>query len=128
VSGRYRVSQLAEVSGVPATTVRYYESAGLLPAERTESGYRVFGDQALERLTFIRRAAKHVGLPLDKVRELLSVWEQARCTEVRAQLRPRIADRLREVTQQIAELNAFSGVLRDALVHLDELPDRSAPA
>lgn len=124
MSGRYRVAQLAELSGVPATTVRFYESAGLLPAERTASGYRIFDDRALERLAFIR-AAKYVGLPLEEVRELLLVWEHARCTDVRAQLRPRIAARLREVTQQIRELNAFSRVLNDALVHLDQLPDRS---
>ncbi|WP_235032650.1 MerR family transcriptional regulator [Actinacidiphila yanglinensis] len=36
----YRISQLAERCGVPATTLRFYEDTGLLPAERTASGYR----------------------------------------------------------------------------------------
>lgn len=60
-----RISQLAERSGVPATTLRYYESAGLLAADRTPAGYRVYDDAAVERLAFIR-AAKQVGLPLTR--------------------------------------------------------------
>lgn len=61
---KYRISQLAQRSGVPATTLRFYESVGLLPAERTESGYRVYGEQAVDRLAFIG-TAKQLGLPLD---------------------------------------------------------------
>ncbi|MBV9847455.1 MAG: MerR family DNA-binding transcriptional regulator, partial [Kutzneria sp.] len=49
----YRISQLAERAGVPATTLRFYEQAGLLPAQRSESGYRLYDDTAVERLAFI---------------------------------------------------------------------------
>ncbi|WP_244318556.1 MerR family DNA-binding transcriptional regulator [Streptomyces brevispora] len=48
-----RISQLAERSGVPATTLRFYETAGLLPAERTPAGYRLYGQDAVDRLAFI---------------------------------------------------------------------------
>ncbi|MFE1555035.1 MerR family DNA-binding transcriptional regulator [Streptomyces sp. NPDC058734] len=51
-----RISQLAERSGVPASTLRFYETAGLLPAERTASGYRQYGPDAVERLAFISSA------------------------------------------------------------------------
>lgn len=37
----YRISQLAERSGVPATALRFHEDTGLLPADRTPAGYRV---------------------------------------------------------------------------------------
>ena len=111
---------------MPATTVRFYESAGLLRAERTDAGYRIFDDQAVERLAFIR-AAKQVGLPLEEIRGLLAVWEHARCTDVRAQLRPRISGRVRELREQIADLESFARVLEDAIARLDTLPDRSAP-
>ncbi|MET8538999.1 MerR family DNA-binding transcriptional regulator [Streptomyces sp. NPDC005065] len=57
----YRISQLAERSGVPATTLRFYEDAGLLPADRTPSGYRMYGEDAVERLAFIS-SAKLLGL------------------------------------------------------------------
>ncbi|MGW7750765.1 MerR family DNA-binding transcriptional regulator [Streptomyces violaceusniger] len=43
-----RISQLAERSGVPATTLRFYESAGLLPADRTPHGYRSYREDAVE--------------------------------------------------------------------------------
>ncbi len=67
------ISQFAEHTGVPATTLRYYESAGLVPAERTDSGYRIYGERDVDRVAFIQ-AAKHVGLPLGEIRELLAVW------------------------------------------------------
>ncbi|MFJ8846033.1 MerR family transcriptional regulator [Streptomyces cyaneofuscatus] len=73
-----RISQLAARSGVPATTLRFYEDAGLRPAERTPAGYRVYGENAVQRLAFIG-AAKHLGLPLEEISELLTVWEAAAC-------------------------------------------------
>lgn len=118
-----RISQLAERSGVPATTLRFYETAGLLPAGRTPAGYRVYGEDAVERLSFIG-AAKRLGLPLDEIAELLPAWASGPCTDVKAGLRPRVADRLAEAERRIAELTAFTGTLRRALAHLDALPDR----
>ncbi len=123
---RYRISQLARRSGVPATTLRFYESVGLLPAERTESGYRVYGEQDLDRLAFIG-TAKQLGLPLEEIRELLSVWESGACADVRARLRPLITARTAEAARRIADLEEFAGVLRVARQHLDALPDRSSP-
>ncbi|WP_406693273.1 MerR family transcriptional regulator [Saccharopolyspora sp. ID03-671] len=69
-----RISQLAERTGTPATTLRFYETSGLLPAERTPAGYRIYGEDAVDRLAFID-AAKHLGLPLEEIAELLRVWE-----------------------------------------------------
>jgi MerR family transcriptional regulator, copper efflux regulator len=119
-----RISQLADASGVPATTLRYYESAGLLPAERTPAGYRTYGQDAVERLAFIG-AAKHLGLPLDEIAGLLGVWQDGACAQVRSALRPRIAARLAEAETRVAELAAFTTSLRSALEHLDALPDRA---
>jgi MerR family transcriptional regulator, copper efflux regulator len=121
-----RISQLAERSGVPATTLRFYESAGLLSAERTPSGYRSYGEDAVRRLAFIG-AAKHLGLPLEEIVELLTVWQGGACAEVRADLRPRIAARLAESERCATELAAFTASLRSALAHLDALPDRATP-
>jgi DNA-binding transcriptional MerR regulator len=44
-----RISQLAARTGVPATTLRFYETAGLLPAERTAAGYRAYGEDGVDR-------------------------------------------------------------------------------
>lgn len=106
----YRISQLAERSGVPATTLRYYESAGLLAAARTASGYRVYGDEALERLEFIS-SAKLLGLPLEEIRELLGVWDLGECSAVRTRLLPLVAERIADAERRIAELTAFTTFL-----------------
>lgn len=67
------IGQLARQAGVPIDTVRYYERQQLLPtAARTAGGYRIFGEQDLRRLRFIRRA-KTLGFSLDEIGELLSL-------------------------------------------------------
>ncbi|MFF6835675.1 MerR family transcriptional regulator [Streptomyces sp. NPDC012438] len=119
-----RISQLAERSGVPATTLRFYESAGLLPADRTPAGYRLYGEEAVDRLAFIG-AAKHLGLPLEEIGELLGVWEAGACRDVKSDLRPRIAARLAEAEARAAELADLTASLHVALAHLNALPDRA---
>jgi MerR family copper efflux transcriptional regulator len=118
-----RISQLAAASGVPASTLRFYDSAGLLPAERADSGYRVYRQDAVERLAFIG-AAKRFGLALEEVAELLGVWEHGACSEVKADLRPKVAARLAEAEQRAAELAGFAASLSGALERIDALPDR----
>ncbi|ALV33184.1 heavy metal-responsive transcriptional regulator [Streptomyces sp. CdTB01] len=112
----YRISQLAERCGVPATTLRFYEDAGLLPAERTPSGYRVYGEDAVERLGFIS-SAKLLGLALEEIRELLEVREEGVCAAVRTRMVPLVAGRIAETEGRIAELSAFSAHL--GAVHAD---------
>ncbi|MFI1730992.1 heavy metal-responsive transcriptional regulator [Streptomyces acidicola] len=112
----YRISQLAERSGVPATTLRFYETAGLLPAERTASGYRVYGEDAVDQLAFIS-SAKLLGLALEEIRDLLDVREEGVCASVRNRMLPLVADRIRDTDGRIAELRAFSAHL--AGVHAD---------
>ena len=72
------ISQLADRTGIPATTLRFYETAGLLPAGRTPGGYRVYGEDAVERLGFII-PAKRLGLPLEEIAGLLHVWADGSC-------------------------------------------------
>jgi DNA-binding transcriptional MerR regulator len=119
-----RISELARRSGVPASTLRYYERAGLLPAGRTGAGYRVYGADALGRLRFIG-TGKRLGLPLAEIAELADARESGSCAQVKAGLRPRIASRLYQAEEQAAGLRAFSAALRDALTRLDATPDRA---
>jgi MerR family transcriptional regulator, copper efflux regulator len=119
-----RISELAERTGVPATTLRFYDDAGLLPAARTPAGYRIYDEAAVERLEFIG-VAKQLGLPLEEIAELLQVWADGSCSQVRDGMRPRLAARLAEAEQRTAELTAFTVTLRSAIAHLDALPDRA---
>jgi DNA-binding transcriptional MerR regulator len=117
----YRISQLAERVGLRPTTLRFYEQAGLLPARRSESGYRLYDDAALERLTFIG-AAKTLGLPLEEIRDLLEVWAAGLCADVRVQLRPLLVTRIAEAEQRATELDGFIRRLRHALAEVDGPP------
>ncbi|MGH3885307.1 MAG: MerR family transcriptional regulator [Pseudonocardiaceae bacterium] len=117
----FRISQLAERVGVKPTTLRFYEQAGLLPARRSESGYRLYDEQAVERLEFIV-SGKHLGLPLEEIRDLLTVWEDGLCADVRARLRPMLSSRIADAEQRAAELQAFTDRLRHALAEIDGPP------
>lgn len=107
-----RISQLAGLSGVPASTLRFYETAGLLPAERTASGYRQYGQDAVERLAFIS-SAKLLGLALEDIRDLLDVRDAGVCAAVRERMLPLIADRITDADRRAAELAAFSARLAE---------------
>ena len=103
----YRISQLAERTGFPASTLRYYEQAGLLPeAPRTPGGYRSYDDRAVERLRLVARA-KHLGLPLAEIRELAGIWDTGSCAGVQRRLTALLATRIADVDRQIGELTAF---------------------
>jgi DNA-binding transcriptional MerR regulator len=105
-----RISEVAARSGVPATTLRYYDGIGLIDARREPNGYRDYDESVLERLAFIE-AAQHLGLPLPEIAELLVVVEGETCTQVREALHPRLSERLRELDAHLAKLH----FLRDRL-------------
>ncbi len=124
----YRISELAERTGTPPSTLRFYDRAGLLPAQRSPSGYRLYGDSAVERLAFIA-SGKQLGLPLADIRGLLAVWADGLCGDVRGHLRPLLAARIAGAEQQAAGLEAATARLREALAALDgpASPGRCAP-
>ena len=66
-----RIGELAKAAATPVETIRYYEREGLLPeAPRTAGNYRVYGDDQLERLAFIRHC-RSLDMTLDEIRVLL---------------------------------------------------------
>ncbi|QUR69245.1 MerR family transcriptional regulator [Mycobacterium spongiae] len=121
--GVLRISEMARRSGVPASTLRYYESVGLLPATRSSAGYRLYGDHAQQRLMFIE-AAKRLRLSLSSIADLLAVWESDACASVKGRLRPALDDRIGEADAAITELQLLRDQLAAARSRLDELPDR----
>lgn len=113
-----RVSEPAAPSGLPDTTLRLYGQEGLILADRTPAGYRVYGQPAIDWLAFIR-TANHLGLPLSEIRGLLSVWEGGARRDVRVELRPRLAARLEETRVRSQKMADFERQLRRAFQHLD---------
>src|SRR5581483_4538312 len=70
---QFTIGALAKAVGVNIGTIRYYERRKLLPApDRRPSGYRVYGDECLRRLRFIRNA-QSLGFTLREIAELLTL-------------------------------------------------------
>ena len=83
-----RIGELAQVSGTPIETIRFYEREGLLPAAaRTEGNYRIYTPQHADRLGFIRQC-RSLDMTLDEVWVLLRFKDQplADCGEVNSLL------------------------------------------
>ncbi len=107
----WTIGRLARLAGVPVSTIRYYERSGLLPRPaRSPSGYRLYDERDLERLTFIR-SAQSVGFSLDDIRELLRLDERDSCRRVRGIL----SRRLDEVERRLREITALRDTLCNAL-------------
>ncbi len=68
---RMKIGELARAAATPVETIRYYEREGLLPeAPRTAANYRVYGEEQLERLAFIRHC-RSLDMTLEEIRVLL---------------------------------------------------------
>jgi len=119
MSRRYTISQLATVAEIPTTTLRYYERIGLLqPENRSQGNYRLYGDESLRKVKFIR-AAQAIGFTLDDVKALLAAPDSnaASCREVQSLIDVRLAD----VAQRLKDLRHVQQVLKSALEKCREM-------
>lgn len=113
----YSISQVAERTGFPPSTLRFYEQSGLVRPARTPSGYRSYDDTHLERLSFIGRA-KRFGLSLDEISELLALLGDDECAPVQGRLRDLVDTKIADAQAKVAELEAFTLELRRVAVAL----------
>jgi MerR family copper efflux transcriptional regulator len=117
------IGQVAAASGVSAKAIRYYETARLImPADRSDGGYRVYGEADVRVLRFIRRA-RDLGFSIDRTRRLLDLWRDK--ARVSADVKRLALEHVAEIDAKIAELMA----MRDAVQELaaacdgDDRPD-----
>ena len=113
----------AERSGVPAKTIRYYESIGLIPEPgRTEGGYRDYGERDVRILAFIHRA-RRLGFSVREVGDLLALWDDRE--RASAEVKKLALDRLAEIDGKIAELRSIRRTLAELSdrCHGDDRPD-----
>ncbi len=103
------IGELSARSGLAPSALRFYDSEGLLPAERTTGGQRRYPRSALRRLAFVR-SAQRVGLTLDEVRQALASLPEERTPSV-ADWRRLSRTWQRRLDERIAELEQ----LRDSL-------------
>ncbi|MDQ3689395.1 MAG: MerR family transcriptional regulator [Chloroflexota bacterium] len=105
------ISQLAHRSGVPITTLRYYEKVGVLPAApRTAGGYRAYDEAALARMEFVQRA-KAAGVTLEEVADLVRLWDEDECAPVHERLRGLVHLQRRAARRRLDELAQFAAGL-----------------
>ncbi|MBG6218786.1 DNA-binding transcriptional MerR regulator [Arthrobacter sp. CAN_A6] len=100
-----RIGELANATGTTTKTLRFYESAGLMPIPpRTSSGYRDYPSDTVHRIGFIRRG-QSAGLTLAQIGEILHNRDggNAPCAHVQFLL----SGRLKELDDQIADLLAL---------------------
>lgn len=107
-----KVGEVARRAAVNLQTIHYYEREGLVPRPpRTASNYRMYTEDAVRRVRFIKRA-QELGFALKEVKELLSLRATpgTRCAHVRQQAKVKLHD----IDEKIGTLHA----MRKALLRL----------
>jgi len=114
-----KIGEVAATAGVTTKAIRYYESIGLLEEpSRTESGYRSYGQDVVERLEFVKQAQSS-GLALAEIKSILEIKDRGgrSCEHTLALLRQRLDD----LDTKIAELRAARVELRDMYARAEAL-------
>src|SRR6266849_3904352 len=117
-----KIGEVAERGGVNLQTIRYYEREKLLPEPpRLSSGYRVYPDDTVRRIRFIKRA-QEIGFTLAEIRELLAIRIDVDrdSAEVRALAQTKISD----IEQKIQTLHR----MKEALGRITERCSGCGPA
>ncbi|WP_223428492.1 Cu(I)-responsive transcriptional regulator [Tateyamaria pelophila] len=102
------IGEVAERSGLPPKTIRYYEDIGLIRPQRSENGYRAFRETDLHKLAFLGRA-RTLGFSIDDCRTLLSLYEDE--ARESAQVKAIAEEHLTAIDEKIAQLRAMRGTL-----------------
>jgi MerR family transcriptional regulator, copper efflux regulator len=113
-----KIGDVAKLSGVGIETLRFYEKQGLLThATRTQSGYRLYNRDVLERLEFIKRA-QVLGFSLAEIAHLIK--EKASGISPCADAREIVRNRLAELDDRMREMRRYRKELAAALAEWDK--------
>jgi MerR family transcriptional regulator, copper efflux regulator len=116
-----KIGSVANESGIPIKTIRYYDELGLLKTMgRTEGGYRLFSSDVFARLKFIKRA-QSLRLSLSEIKEFLEVHDQGDlpCDRIKA----RLEDKLVAIEEQIQQLQILKQELQGLLSGWESVPE-----
>ena len=102
------IGKAAQLSGTTIKAIRHYEAIGLMPAPARQGGYRVYTEQSVERLMFIK-CAQQLGFKLKELQEILLGYEGDALPWDRAE--QAIADKKRTLAAQIAVLQQMQAGL-----------------
>jgi|SRR5215831_14726310 len=121
--GYCRIGEAARLSGVTAKMIRHYESLRLIPkATRTAGDYRLYSQNDLHALRFIRRA-RGLGFSMQEIGNLLSLWRSQRRTS--GDVKRLALKRINELDQKILELKSMRATLAELASHChgDQRPE-----
>ena len=103
------IGKLAKQADIGIETVRFYERQGLIdPPLRTESNYRIYPEEEVTRLKFIKRA-KVLGFTLKEIKELLRLRHDPHATK--ADIKNRTLEKIQDVKQKISDLTKIKEAL-----------------
>jgi MerR family transcriptional regulator, copper efflux regulator len=114
-----KIGEVARRSGVGIEALRFYERGGLIDSPaRTYSGYRVYGEEVLERLSFIKRA-QALGFSLDEIKRIVDDARKGEspCDEVREIVQRRMT----ELDERLRELHRYRRELKATLEEWDKV-------
>ncbi|MGF6176306.1 MerR family copper efflux transcriptional regulator [Ensifer sp. 4252] len=117
------IGEVARASGVSTKMIRYYETIGLIPpADRSEAGYRNYGDNDVHTLRFIRRS-RDLGFTVEQMTDLLTLWRDR--SRASSEVKKIALEHVDLLERKAEELKAMSRTLKHlaANCHGDGRPD-----
>lgn len=107
------ISQVAKEANVNIETIRYYERCGLIPEPpRSESGYRLFPLETVERIKFIKRT-QELGFTLSEIKKLLMITDNEKDFDSEEILHF-ATQKIHEIESKIRDLQIIKSSLEDS--------------
>ena len=104
-----KIGQLSEKTNCKIETIRYYERIGLLPEPgRSEGGYRIYNEDHLKRLAFVRRS-RELGFTIEEIRGLLNLVDggEYTCSDIKTIT----LEHIKSIRQKISDLKKLEKTL-----------------
>lgn len=115
------IGEAARRAGATIKTIRYYERIGLIPVAARNGRFRVYDEDTVERVRFIRKA-QALGFSLDEIREIVQVYDQGECSC--GQVGRAVDAKLQVIDAKLKELQA----LKEELVTVKKRLPQSDPS
>lgn len=113
--GMFNIGEAAQASGVSAKMIRHYEQIGLIPpASRTFANYRIYSDEDIYTLQFIKRA-RTLGFSMKQIGVLLSLWQDK--SRSSAEAKRLVLEHVAELEAKIHDLQSMRDTLKSLADH-----------
>ena len=104
------IGDVSKATGISAKMIRYYEETGLIRAPlRTYSGYRVYAENDIQTLRFVRRA-RDLGFTVKQIDDPLTLWRDR--SRASADVKQIAMGHMAELEKKMRELNEMKETLR----------------